>query len=241
MSRYWDQVESYAQPDVGTLKRRASETTKREKEKGNALSPVIISGRQITTTWWGKAWCENLEQYADFASRLERGKRYVRSGTVVDLKIAKGRVTARVQGRRKTPYKVEIRISPIDEEKCERIMEACGNRISSLENLMAGNIPEELKSLFVGKEGLFPKPTELSFMCSCPDWAILCKHVAAVLYGIGNLFDDNPLLFFELRGIDVDRFISVTLESRVEKMVRNAEQLTSRCLDGIDMMAVFGI
>lgn len=241
MSRYWDQVESYAQPDVGTLKRRVSETTKREKKKGNALSPVIISGRQITTTWWGKAWCENLEQYADFASRLERGKRYVRSGTVVDLKIAKGRVTARVQGRRKTPYKVEIRISPIDEEKCERIMEACGNRISSLENLMAGNIPEELKSLFVGKEGLFPKPTELSFMCSCPDWAILCKHVAAVLYGIGNRFDDNPLLFFELRGIDVDRFISVTLESRVEKMVRNAEQLTSRCLDGIDMMAVFGI
>ncbi len=241
MSRYWKEMESYVQPDVGTLKKKASETSKREKKKGNELSPVIISGKQITTTWWGKAWCENLEQYADFASRLERGKRYVRSGTVIDLKIVKGRVTARVQGRRKTPYKVEIRISPIDEEKCERIMEACGNQISSLENLMAGNIPEDLKSLFIGKDGLFPKPTELAFICSCPDWALLCKHVAAVLYGIGARFDENPLLFFELRGIDVDRFISVTLETRVEKMIRNAERVTSRCLDDMDVLAVFGI
>ena len=230
MSRYWKEMESYVQPDVGTLKKKASETSKREKKKGNELSPVIISGKQITTTWWGKAWCQNLERYG-----------YVRSGTVIDLKIAKGRVTARVQGRRKTPYKVEIRISPIDEEKCERIMEACGNQISSLENLMAGNIPEDLKSLFIGKDGLFPKPTELAFICSCPDWALLCKHVAAVLYGIGARFDENPLLFFELRGIDVDRFISVTLETRVEKMIRNAERVTSRCLDDMDVLAVFGI
>ena len=120
-------------------------------------------------------------------------------------------------------------------------MEACGNQISSLENLMAGNIPEDLKSLFIGKDGLFPKPTELAFICSCPDWALLCKHVAAVLYGIGARFDENPLLFFELRGIDVDRFISVTLETRVEKMIRNAERVTSRCLDDMDVLAVFGI
>ena len=111
MSRsYWDTGQNFKQPDTASLQRNARQTVKKEKAKGKVLEPVVIRGRKIVTTWWGTAWCENLEKYVDYENRLERGKRYVRTGAVVDLKIQKGKVLARVQGRRKTPYKVQIRI-----------------------------------------------------------------------------------------------------------------------------------
>ncbi len=240
MSRYWEEMQ-YEQPDTAKLKKKAADTAKREKSKGKILEPILIKGRKITQTWWGNAWCENLEKYADYSSRLDRGKRYVRTGTVVDLKIEKGKVTARVQGRRKTPYKVEVRISPMSEIRCQEIIEICGNRIHNLETLVSGNIPEELKNVFTSDDGLFPKPKEIAFNCSCPDWAIMCKHVAAVLYGIGARFDEDPLLFFRLRGIDVERFISVTLESRVEKMLKNVNHKSNRILDDGMVGELFGI
>lgn len=160
----------------------------------------MIQGRQIVHSWWGKAWCENLERYADYESRLDRGKRYVRTGAVIDLKIKKGKILARVQGTRKTPYKTEIRISPLSEEKCQTIIKKCGQRLDTLEKLLSSDFPEEMKELFQSRNGLFPSPKEISFQCSCPDWALMCKHVAAVLYGVGVRLDENPLLFFELRG-----------------------------------------
>lgn len=240
MSRYWEEMR-YEQPDTGKLKKNAADTAKRAKSKGKTLEPVIITGRAITTTWWGNAWCENLEKYADFSSRIDRGKRYVKTGTVVDLKIEKGKVTAKVQGRRKTPYKIEIRISPMSEFRCQEIIGLCGNRIANLEELLSGNLPEELKNVFTGEEGLFPKPQEISFNCSCPDWALMCKHVAAALYGIGARFDKEPLLFFKLRGIDVDRFISVTLESKVESMLKNVNTASPRILREDCIGELFGI
>ena len=232
MSRYWNTM-SFSQPSVEELRRRAAESTKNAAKKGKALEPAYPVNRrgEICTSWWGKAWCDNLERYADYESRIERGKRYVRSGTVVDLKIAKGKVTARVQGSRKTPYKVEIRISPLSEEKCQKIIEKCSRKISNLEKLIHGEFPEDLKELFTQQEGLFPAPTEISFNCSCPDWALMCKHVAAAMYGIGLRLDENPFFFFELRGIDVDRFINVALESKVESMLSHADIRTDRMLD----------
>lgn len=241
MSRYWNDMSDYAQPDTESLKRKASATSVREKSKGKVLEPVIAKGRNITNTWWGRVWCENLEQYADYASRLDRGKRYVRTGTVIDLKIEKGKVLAKVQGRRKTPYKVEIRISPLSEEQCQNVINRCGNRIDNIEKLLNGDIDEELKEVFTGEDGLFPKPTEISLMCSCPDWAILCKHVAAVLYGIGVRFDENPLLFFKLRGIDVDRFVTVALENKVESMLANTDCVSNRIFDDENDLSIFGL
>lgn len=241
MSRYWNDMTNYNQPDTDSLKRKASATAKRETGKGKVLEPVALKGRNIVRTWWGKAWCENLEQYADYASRLDRGKRYVRAGTVVDLKIEKGKVLARVQGRRKTPYKVEIRISPLSEEQCQKIIDQCGNRIDNIEKLLNGDIAEELKDIFTGENGLFPKPTEIALICSCPDWAILCKHVAAVLYGIGVRFDENPLLFFKLRGIEVDRFVTVALENKVERMLANADCVSERIFADENDLSVFGL
>ena len=238
---YWNTGESYKQPDASQLQKNARQTMKKEKAKGKQLEPVVIQGRTIVKSWWGQAWCDNLEKYADFESRLDRGKRYVRTGAVVDLKIQKGKVLARVQGRRKTPYKVEIRISPLSEERCQYAILQCGRKIENLERLVNGDFPEELKEMFLGDKGLFPEPKEISFNCSCPDWALMCKHVAAVLYGIGARFDDNPLLFFELRGIDVERFIDVTLANRVESMLENVDASSERIITGGDWEKLFGV
>ena len=122
MSQYW-KSQVYEQPTEEKLKKNASESIKKDKKRGKENHPVVIQGRKIAKTWWGEAWCENLERYADYESRLDRGKRYVRTGAVIDLDIKKGKVLARVQGRRKAPYKVEIRISPISEERCQSIIE----------------------------------------------------------------------------------------------------------------------
>ena len=187
------------------------------------------------------AWYNNLEQYADYESRLDRGKRYVRNGSVIDLKIQKGKITARVQGTRKVPYKVEIRISPLSEGKCQAIIQKCGRKIENMEKLLSGNFPEEMQELFQGKDGLFPTPKEISFSCSCPDWALMCKHVAAALYGVGVRLDDQPLLFFELRGIDIGRFIDVTLSNKVEAMLANENKPSDRIMADDDITELFGV
>ena len=224
---YWESG-VFQQPTENELRRNVENTRRKAEKKGKSLHPVIVEGRNITHSWWGNAWCKNLERYADFASRVDRGKRYVRSGTVVDLQIEKGHVSAKVQGSRKTPYKVEIRISPMSEETCQNIIERCSTKVSTIEQLVSGSFPEELKELFGGHNGLFPAPREISFGCSCPDWALMCKHVAAVLYGIGVRLDEDPLLFFELRGIDINRFIDVTLSNKVDKLLENAETALER-------------
>lgn len=240
MSKYWN-TDYYSQPDTEQLQSNARATVKRAGAKGKTMEPIVIQGRKIAKSWWGETWCRNLERYADYESRLDRGKRYVRTGAVVDLKIAKGKVSARVQGRRKTPYKVEIRISPLSEERCQYLISRCERKIENLELLLQGKFPEELKELFTGENGLFPASKEISFSCSCPDWALMCKHVAAVLYGIGVRFDENPLLFFELRGIEVEKFIDVALESRVEHMLKHTDCVSERVIVNDEWEALFGL
>ena len=240
MSRYWEDG-CYSQPTTSELKRKSEASRVSAEKKGKRLEPVVIQGRKIAKSWWGRAWCDNLERYADYESRLSRGKRYVKTGAVIDLSITKGRIQAKVQGSRKTPYKVEIRISPLSEERCQEILQTCGKRVETLENLLAGDFPEELKELFTQRGGLFPSSREISFSCSCPDWALMCKHVAAVLYGIGARLDENPSLFFELRGIEMGRFIDVAIASRVERMLKNAGQTSGRTIDERDIRGLFGI
>lgn len=240
MSKYWDGG-TYSQPTASELKRRSEASRKSAEKKGKALEPVVIQGRTIARSWWGKAWCANLERYADFESRLDRGKRYVKTGAVIDLKIDKGKLSARVQGSRKTPYKVEIRISPLSEERCQEIIAACGRKVENLEKLLAGDFPEELKELFAQKNGLFPAPKEISFSCSCPDWALMCKHVAAALYGVGARLDEDPSLFFTLRGIEMGRFIDVAIANRVELMLQNAARPSCRIIEEGAVRELFGV
>ena len=237
---YWDET-YYPQPTEYELRRNAAETARKATQKGQRLNPVVLSGRQITKSWWGQAWCENLERYADFDTRLSRGQRYVRSGAVVDLQIQTGKVLARVQGTRKVPYKVEIRISPLSQERCDEIMDRCSSRVDSLENLLAGHFPEALKDIFLGADGLFPTPREISFSCSCPDWAMMCKHVAAALYGVGARLDEDPLLFFTLRGIETTRFVDVVIANRVEAMLANVDKPSPRIIRDASLDELFGV
>lgn len=243
MKHYWDDTTVYSQPDADELRKKALDSIRSAKKKGRKYEPVAARTKRgdLCESWWGQAWCSNLERYADYASRLDRGKRYVRSGAVVDLQIRNQIVEARVQGRRKTPYKVEIRIGRLSEENCQKIISRCNKKIESMEALIRGQFPEELKDIFTEKGGLFPSPQEISFGCSCPDWALMCKHVAAVMYAIGIRFDENPFYFFELRGIDVERFIDVALENRVGQMLKNADCKSSRILDTADVSSLFGV
>lgn len=243
MKRYWNDTTVYTQPDVRELRKKAMDSIQTAKKKGRTYEPVVAKSKigPVCESWWGQAWCANLEKYADYATRLERGVRYIRSQTVVDLQVHDQRVEAKVQGRRKTPYKVEIRIGRLSEENCQKIISRCNKKIESIEKLVSGEFPEELKDIFTEEGGLFPSPREISFNCSCPDWAMMCKHVAAVMYGIGIRFDENPFYFFRLRGIDVDRFIDVALENRVEMMLKNADCRTERMMDSADLGALFGV
>nr|WP_295279049.1 hypothetical protein [uncultured Blautia sp.] len=242
MRKYWDEEQQFSQPSESLLKKNADESIKKQQKKGKEMHPIFIKGRAITKTWWGNAWCENLEKYADYGSRLDRGKRYVRTGTVVDLQIKKGKIEAKVQGRRKTPYKVEIRISPLNQEHCQQIIAECSEKIENMEELLSGNFPIAMKEVFTSEGGLFPKSSEISFNCSCPDWALMCKHVAAALYGVGVRLDENPALFFELRGIDMVKFIDVAVENRVESMLENAKKPSNRIMDdSVDISNLFGI
>lgn len=237
---YWDQT-YYPQPTESEIHSRAAQTARKASIKGQTLHPVVLSGRTIAKSWWGKAWCQNLEQYADFETRLPRGQKYVRSGAVVDLQIQKGKITARVQGTRRTPYKIEIRISPLSQQRCDEIMDRCTTRVDTLENLLSGSFPESMKDVFLGDGGLFPTPREISFSCSCPDWAVMCKHVAAALYGVGARLDEDPTLFFSLRGIDTGRFVDVVIANRVEAMLSNVNRPSRRILQDADLTELFGV
>ena len=165
------------------------------------IRPGDLPARAITTTFWGKAWCENLQAYADLAYRLDRGRSYVRSGAVVDLKIDAGQIQARVAGTRL--YKVQIAIRPLAPQRWRELARSCTGRIGSLVALLRGQLPDEVMLAVTDRAtGLFPKPTEMDLHCDCPDEASLCKHLAATLYGIGARLDNRPELLFLLRGVD---------------------------------------
>ncbi|MCD8205404.1 MAG: SWIM zinc finger family protein [Clostridia bacterium] len=231
----------FSQPSKYELERKSAASRMQAEKSGKTMEPVIIEGRKITKTWWGNAWCENLERYADYENRIARGRSYVRSGTVIDLKIDKGRVEAKVQGSRRTPYKVLIMIDPLSDEKTNAIIEKCGKKIQTMEGLLKGDIPPEMQDVILGRDGLFPSPKEIKFNCSCPDIAYMCKHVAAVLYGIGARFDEDPMLFFILRGVDPSSFIEKAAKSKVDDMLANESNPSPRIIDDDDAWKIFGL
>lgn len=168
---------------------------------GKELSPVALDGHTIARSFWGKAWCANLESYSDYSNRLPRGRTYVRSGAVVDLQIASGKVTAKVSGS--SLYSIEITIAAVAKERWRQVLGSCAGKIDSLVELLQGRLSQSVMATVTGKEsGLFPSPKEITLSCSCPDWATMCKHVAATLYGVGNRLDEKPELLFLLRKVD---------------------------------------
>ncbi|HZJ68709.1 MAG TPA: hypothetical protein VFD28_01710 [Candidatus Eisenbacteria bacterium] len=227
---------------VAEKKEKARKSLVKLKKKNPDIEPIIIEGTKLAKSWWGKSWNENLESYADYENRITRGKSYVRNNAVLDLKISKGIIEAKVQGSRAKPYDVEIQIEPLSSEKWEQVTELCNHRIDSLEQLIEGKFPKELEVLFTDRKyGMFPSPEEIYFDCSCPDWASMCKHVAATLYGIGARLDINPMLFFELRDLDGQKLIRKSMDQKLESMMKNAGKKSKREIPDKDISDIFGL
>ncbi len=232
----WNNYDDYYPRYVPAAERKQAAQAKLKKlmAKGEKLSPVVIEGRAIAKTFWGKAWCDNVESYHDYESRLPRGRSYVRQGAVIDLQIEKGRITAKVQGSEL--YEINISIKELPGEKWERIKKSCAGKIASLIDLIQGKLSPEIIALLCRKEeGLFPSPKEIKLICNCPDWADLCKHLAAVLYGVGARLDAQPELFFLLRGVDQNELFSADFANEL------ADSGTASTISGGDLGSIFGI
>ncbi|MEG1584121.1 MAG: SWIM zinc finger family protein [Anaerovorax sp.] len=227
---------------VAEKKAKAEKAIAKLRKKNPDLQPVILEGKSLVKTWWGKSWNQNLESYADYSNRISRGRSYVRNSAVLDLQIKKGSVHALVQGSGRNPYEVIVQMDTLSGEKWRKVTNLCNGRIDSLEQLIEGKFPKELEVLFREKEyGLFPTPHEIHFACSCPDYATMCKHVAAVLYGIGSRLDQNPMLFFELRDIDCQELLKKSMESKLENMMKNAGKKSDREIPEEDIFTIFGV
>ncbi len=182
-------------------RRRAASEVARRAKKGLAVAPVTVEGRTIARTFWGKAWCQHLEGYSDFSNRLPRGRTYVRNGSVVHLGVGAGRIDALVQGS--DLYEVSVTVTPLAKKRWKAVVGACAGHIDSLVELLQGKLSRGVMQVVTDRDrGLFPAPSEIRMHCSCPDWATMCKHVAAVLYGIGARLDERPELLFTLRDVD---------------------------------------
>ena len=229
----------FKQASTAEIERSARKALDAARKKGQVYHPVTIIGNKIARTWWGMSWCENLERYADYANRLPRGRRYVRHGAVVDLALGKGAVHAKVQGS--SLYQIDIRFDPLRPEVEKELGEVCAQQIQNVEELVSGKFPENLKERFLARGGLFPSPREIHFKCSCPDWAGMCKHVAAVMYGIGARLDSEPLGFFDLRGIRTEDFVARAVENKVESMLSHAARQSSRIIGDDQLEALFGM
>ncbi len=231
-------------PYVTVAKKRARAQKKLEqlKKKNPRIRPVSIQGRKIAKTWWGSAWNENLESYADYAYRLERGRSYVRHGCVLDLQIKPELVQSLVQGAAAKPYSVSVEIDKISRARWKTITTACRGKLPSMQELLQGKFPQALNEIFTAQgAGLFPTPKEIHFSCTCPDWASMCKHVAATLYGTGARLDEEPGLFFALRGVDLDDLVSEVVTGQARELLTKAGKKSRRIMDDADLSDVFGI
>ncbi len=221
-------------PYVPVAQRRAKaarEVAKRTK-KGQEVTPVCINGRAITSTFWGQAWCKNLESYSDFENRLPRGRTYVRNGSVVHLAIEKGRIKAHVSGSEL--YEIKIDIAALPKQSWEALKKQCAGKVGTLVELLQGKLSKAVMELVTDRQqGLFPKPKEIEMRCSCPDYAGMCKHIAAVMYGVGNRLDSSPELLFVLRGVNHEELIEQAIPTAPIGTGSNAPTIAAENLGAI--------
>ncbi len=234
-SRYEDRWPAYV--PVAERRRKAELEMAKLRKKGVTVSPVTIEGRVIASTFWGKSWCENLESYHDYANRLERGRTYVRNGSVVDLQIAPREITATVSGSEL--YKIKVSIGEVAKTHWKSICTDCAGGIDSLVELLQGRFSKGVMERICRQgAGLFPKPAEIKFSCSCPDYASMCKHIAAVLYGVGARLDAQPELLFRLRAVDENDLLANIGQSLP---LSKQAPASGKVLETGDMAALFGL
>lgn len=227
---------------VGQKMAKAEKKLKQLRKKMPHIKPVILSGNSLARTWWAKSWNDNLERYADYDNRIGRGRSYLRHGAVLDLQISPGKVAALVMGSEANPYAITITIQPVAAKHWQTIKKQCQGHLKSLQDLLAGTFPKALAEIFFTQHhGLFPTPQDIRFHCSCPDSASMCKHIAATLYGIGARFDEDPSLFFTLRGVDSEDLIADAVKGSTDELLNKTRKKTAKVIDDADLSDLFGI
>lgn len=221
---------------VAERRRKVEKKIAQARKKGKPMRPIVIEGKSIAKTFWGKAWCDHLESYSDYENRLPRGRTYVRNGSVIDLEVTKGTVCAQVMGS--SLYQVKIKFSPMSAGKWKELVTSCAGKIDSLLELLQGKFSKAVMSHFVAKEtGFFPSSKEIAMQCSCPDYAGMCKHIAAVLYGIGSAIDTQPEWLFLLRHVDHLELIAASTANQILA----PSQLSGKAIAEEELSELFGI
>jgi len=222
---------------VAERRKKAEKAAAKAIKAGKGYAPVTSFNGAIGKTFWGKAWCKNLESYSDLSNRLPRGRSYIRNGSVIDLKISEGAIQAQVMGS--SLYQVAVKISAVPATQWEMICTNCAGSIDTLIELLQGKLSKAvMERICTPHTGLFPAPKEISFNCSCPDWASMCKHVAATLYAVGVRLDQQPELLFNLRRVDAKDLVNQAGAglSKAKKAPRSG-----KVLDNAMLADVFGI
>ncbi len=204
-------------------------------KKGVKVEPIKTEGRKIAHTFWGKAWCDHLEKFSDYENRLPRGRTYVSNGSVCHLEISEGNIEAIVSGSEL--YSITIDITPLSAKKWKKVREQCAGHIGSMLELLQGRFSDNVMKIITDPEGgLFPQPHEIKLDCDCPDWADMCKHIAAVLYGVGARLDHQPELLFLLRNVDQEALITAKLD-----ITSAAAKKGKRRLAAADLSSLFDV
>jgi uncharacterized Zn finger protein len=221
---------------VAQHRARAVREMNRLRKQGIKIEPVAVQGRKIARTFWGEAWCNHLEKFSDYANRLPRGRAYVRNGSVCHLAISKGKVEALVSGSEL--YEINLNITPLSARNWKNVRKQCTGQIASILELLQGRLSDNVMQIVTDKaQGLFPAPSEIQLDCDCPDWAEMCKHVAAVLYGVGARLDHQPELLFLLRNVNHEELISAELDIKAATVGPGKR----RRLANADLSDVFGV
>lgn len=219
---------------VAKRREKARRAMDKLRKKGMDIQPIVMEGRKITRNFWGDAWCQHLEQFSDFDNRLPRGKRYVRNGSVCHLAIEAGKINAIVSGSEL--YNITITVKPLPKSRWSAIQANCTGKIGSLLELLEGRLSDRVMAVVTdAKTGLFPRPNEIKLHCNCLDWADLCKHLAATLYGVGALLDKQPNLLFTLRGVDHTSLMGADINIPVESSRRRRLSANVSDVFGIDL------
>ncbi|MGF6547098.1 hypothetical protein [Paraburkholderia youngii] len=222
---------------VAERRKKAEQLVAKAIRAGKTLSPIAPYRGAIAKTFWGKAWCDNLERYSDYASRLPRGRTYVRNGSVIDLQITMGRIRAQVMGS--SLYEIEINVASCPEKQWRALSAECASSVDSMVELLQGKLSAAVMGrICKAGRGLFPTPKDIKLGCNCLDWATMCKHVAAVLYGVGVRLDQQPELLFTLRGVDPADLVGSTGGNLSGA---GAAPASGMVLDNVDLGDVFGI
>lgn len=230
---YWNYFPEYV--SVAERQAKAKKELEKLRKKGIDIQPINLDGRTIARSFWGKGWCDHLESFSDYDNRLPRGRSYVRNGSVCHLDIKSGCIEAMVSGS--SLYKITIKIEPLKAAAWKAVKDKCRGRIGSMLELLQGRLSDHVMAVVSDrKNGLFPQPGEIHLDCSCPDWATMCKHVAAVLYGVGSRLDTRPELLFILRGVDAEELIAAEVS-----LPQAAGDAADNALAEAGLSAIFGI